>query len=116
MTDPSGPFAFGDIVRVKESPHTVQAGIAGRDGVVYGFTTPSATGITSVGPLAEDFALNVYIEALGKDIWLDPSSIDLVSRPEEMEFSVGGKTIRVTQKDGVFREEIVEKDPWWKFW
>jgi hypothetical protein len=63
--------AFGDTVRVKKTPHTTEAGIAGLEGTVYGFTTPSVTGIAAIGPLADDFAINVHIDALDQDCWLD---------------------------------------------
>ena len=116
MTDIDAPLRFGDIVRIKQTPDTLQAEIAGLEGTVYGFTTPSATGVTTVGSLAEDFALSVHIDSLGQAFWLDPSSIELVERPETMEFSVAGKTIRVTQRDGEYEEEILPSRPWWRFW
>jgi hypothetical protein len=116
MNEPTSAFSFGDKVRINETSHTAKVGIAGLFGTVHGFTTPSLTGVTPVGPLAEDFAFNVYIEALENGFWLDPGSIEFVSRPQQMDFSVGGKTIRVTQKDGVFKEEIVKSRPWWRFW
>jgi hypothetical protein len=116
MTDNSDPFVFGDNVRIKVTPDTLREGIAGLEGTVYGFTTPSSTAIEAVGQLTDDFALNVHIDDLDKAFWLDPSNIELVSRPETMEFSIAGKTIRVTQKDGVYTEEIVAPRPWWKFW
>lgn len=117
----SGPLRFGDNVRIKETPGTLTEAIAGLDGVIYGFTTPSLSGVSPVGELADDFAWNVHIDALQKGFWLDPGDIELVSRPEVMEFSVAGKTIRVTQKDGVYKEEILGEEiakasPWWKFW
>jgi hypothetical protein len=116
MTEQSAPGAFGDIVRVSENVHTVQAGIAGLEGVVHGFTTPSATGIRVVGQLEEDFAINVYIEALSQGFWLDPAYVELVSRPDVLKFGVAGKTIRVTRTADGYVEEIVRERPWWKFW
>ena len=111
------PLAFGDAVRIESTSETVEAGIAGLEGVVYGFTTPSLTGVVPVGLLAEDYALNVHIEEMKTSFWLDPANLALISRPETMEFSIAGNTIRVTQKDGEYTEEIVAKArPWWKFW
>ena len=116
MTDTTAPLVFGDIVRVRQNRETTEAGIAGLYGTVYGFTTPSASGVAIVGSLADDFAMNVHIDSLNQAFWLDPSAIELLERPETMEFSVGEKTIRVTQQDGVYKEEIVTQRPWWKFW
>ncbi|BDU16664.1 hypothetical protein [Lysobacter auxotrophicus] len=115
MTD-ANAFGFGDTVRIKEGPETAQAKIAGLEGTVYGFTTPSLTGVETVGPLSEDFALNVHVDSLNQGYWLDPGNIELVERPEAMEFSIAGKTIRVTQKDGEYNEAVILQRPWWKFW
>ncbi|MGY3265570.1 hypothetical protein [Lysobacter sp. HA35] len=116
MTEPDAPVGFGDTVTILETADTVGAGIAGHEGEVYGFTTPSGTGVDVVGSLAEDFAINVYVESLGRDFWLDPSAVQLVSRPDVMEFGAAGKTIRVTRTADGYVEEIVGKRPWWKFW
>ena len=116
MSDSSAPLGFGDIVRIRQTPETAQAGIAGLDGTVYGFTVPSASGVQVTGSLADDFAMNVHIDSLNQAFWLDPSAIELLERPETMEFSVAGNTIRVTQKDGEYKEEVVKKRPWWRFW
>lgn len=115
MMEQALAVGFGDTVRILETPCAIDAGIAGLEGEVYGFTTPSATGISAVGPLADDFAINVYVESLRQDFWLDPSSVALVSRPDVMEFGVAGKTIRVTRTADGYREEIIGKRRWWKF-
>ena len=107
-------FAQFDHVRVVENEHTRLAGIANQEGVVHGFTTPSVTGLASIGPLREDFAWNVYIESLGADFWLDPSSIVFVSRPESITITVGGETI--TYKSDMDLEYVEPRKPWWKFW
>ena len=116
MTEIEGSLRFGDIVRIRQTPETLQAEIAGLVGTMYGFTTPSVTGVATVGALADDLALNVHVDSLGQAFWLDPSDIELVERPETLEFSVAGKTIQVTQRDGEFKEEIISPRPWWRFW
>lgn len=116
MTEQDAPVSFGDTVRILDSAHTAKAGIAGLQAEVFGFTTPSATGISAVGPLAGDFAINVHVESLKQDFWLDPSAVELVSRPEVMEFSMGGKTVRITRTTDGRHEEIVKARPKWKFW
>ncbi len=116
MTESSDSFGFGDTVRIRQSADTVLAGIAGLEGTIYGFTTPSASGVTAVGALADDFAWNVHIDSLGTGFWLDPSNIELVAHPETMELTVAGKTIRVTRTEDGYKEEIVASRPWWKLW
>ena len=111
MTEHDAAVVFGDTVRVLETPDTLLAGIAGLEGEVYGFTAPSVSGISAVGALANDFAINVYVGQLGQDFWLDPSSVELVARPDVMEFGVAGKTIRITRTAEGYSEEIVEKLP-----
>lgn len=108
-------FAQFDNVRVVENEHTLQAGIANQEGVVHGWTTPSVTGLASVGPLREDFAWNVYIEHLDQGFWLDPSFIAFVSRPEKISITVGDET--VTYESDMTLEYVEEDEtPWWKFW
>ena len=116
MADSSDSFGFGDTVRIKQTADMVQANIAGLEGEIYGFTTPSASGVETTGLLADDFAWNVHITTLGQGYWLDPSNIELVRHSESMEISIGGKTIRATRTDSGWQEEIVPSKPWWKFW
>jgi hypothetical protein len=116
MTENIAPVEFGDEVRFRANSHTIEAGISGLDGTVHGFTTPSSTGIEAVGPLADDFAINVYVDSLSQGFWIDPSMVELVHRPEVMEFGVAGKTIRVTRTADGSVEEVLRERPWWKFW
>ena len=64
--------AFGDRVRIKETPETRASGVAGLEGDVYGFTTPSVTAIEVVGGSPDDFAINVtsslLASACGSDL------------------------------------------------
>lgn len=110
---------FGDTVRIRHTTETAQAGIAGREGTVYGFTTPSVTGVEVVGELMDDFALNVHVEALDAAFWLDPSNIELVSRPDTQVLTVGNKRIVVTRTEDGYQEDIedlIPPRPWWRFW
>jgi len=119
MTDIHDAPGFGDTVRIRHTTETVQAGIAGHEGTVYGFTTPSVTGVETVGALADDFALNVHVEALNAAFWLDPSNIELVSRPDTLALTVGNKRIVLTRTEDGCQEEIediVPSRPWWRFW
>ena len=42
-------FGFGDRVQIRQSPETVAAGVAALEGEIYGFTTPSTTGVEVIG-------------------------------------------------------------------
>ncbi|MEO8752620.1 MAG: hypothetical protein ABI624_08075 [Casimicrobiaceae bacterium] len=66
--------SFGDRVRVKESPETIAAGIAGMEGDVRGFTTPSITGITVIGGAPDDQAINVFLTQLSRIAGFAPTS------------------------------------------
>lgn len=116
MTDSSDSLGFGDIVRIVQTPEMTQAKIAGLEGEIYGFTTPSASGVSVIGSLANDFAWNIHIPSLNQEFWLDPSNIELVHHPETIELTIGSKTIRATRTENGYIEEIVSSQPWWKFW
>lgn len=80
-TPDSSTIGFGDTVRIVSSATTIAAGVAGVEGEVHGFTTPSVTGVTVIGATGLDYALGVFVEKIGDTIWLEPSSIEFVSRP-----------------------------------
>ncbi|MEO8453851.1 MAG: hypothetical protein ABI454_01710 [Sphingomicrobium sp.] len=58
---------FGDHVPIKATEETERLGLAGREGIVHGWTTPSLTRVEVVGQLTEDFAFNVNFEDVKKD-------------------------------------------------
>ena len=55
-------ISFGDKVRLRATPATESRGIAGRTGIVHGFTTPSQTGVEVIGDFADDYAIAVMVE------------------------------------------------------
>ena len=71
-----GP-AMGDIVEIVRSPETVDAGVAGRRGTCYGFTTPSLTSVDVIGPTDDDHAVNVAFDD-GASGWFHPSLVTVV--------------------------------------
>jgi len=90
---------FGDHVRVKSSPDTEEAGVAGLEGDVYGFTTPSSTGVKVLGGAPDDYALNVYIEGYKGELWLRPELLEFLDHNVGWEIGIGNlKAIR--QADG----------------
>jgi hypothetical protein len=72
------PAQFGDRVRIRTAPETEEAGIAGRNGVIYGTTTVSVTGVEVVGSPTEDVALNVAIDESKETVWLAPNLVEFI--------------------------------------
>src|ERR1041385_2509573 len=62
-------FDFGDNVRVRATPATEAAGVAGRVGYVAGFTRPSHTGIEVIGEVRNDLAFAVTLENPQTQLW-----------------------------------------------
>ena len=96
---------FGDQVRVKEAPETISAGLAGLEGEVFGFTTPSATGVTVVGGAPDDHALNVYFRDTKADHWFRPDLLEFLHHNVGAEATVKGAPVKwVRQADGSWAE------------
>jgi hypothetical protein len=85
------PIAFGDNVRVAETPLTTSLGLAGLIGMVYGETTPSVTGAEVVGETAIDYAINVHFDARDEAIWFTPDLLEFVDHAPGTEFVIGNK-------------------------
>jgi hypothetical protein len=99
--------AFGDRVRILESPETAAAGLAGLEGDVYGCTTPSMTGVEVIGGAPDDYALNVNLELKNEAFWFRPDLVELLHHNAGLEISAGGaKAIR--QADGSWVESPAE--------
>lgn len=125
MTDSAEPpIGFGDNVRVRVTTETEKAGVAGLHGQTYGMTTPSITGVTVIGDLKADYALNVHFVELDESLWFAPELLELLDRAPGTEATVGSKRF-VRSEDGDW-EEVgaseedapgdVKKRPSWKFW
>jgi len=71
-------ITFGDNVRVRETPATKAAGIAGRAGNVHGVTQPSVSGVEILGELSGDQAIHVFFEDLKRGYWLDPGLVEFI--------------------------------------
>lgn len=94
---------FGDRVRILESPETLSAGVAGLEGEVYGFTTPSSTGVYVIGGAPDDHALNVNLESMDEAFWFRPDLVELLHHNAGFEIRVADvKAIR--QADGSWIE------------
>jgi hypothetical protein len=102
---------FGDRVRIRSSPETEAVGVAGLEGDVYGFTTPSSTGVTVVGGAPDDYALNVSIEGHGA-LWFRPDLVEIIHHNAGLEIRVGNVTA-VRRPDGSWSETAVAGSGFW---
>lgn len=96
---------FGDRVRIRITPVTEAAGIAGLEGDIHGESVPSASGVEVLGDAADDFVLNVYLEARGEGYWLAPEHVELIDHNPGQEIRLDGIPRRwVRRADGTWDE------------
>jgi hypothetical protein len=95
---------FGDRVRIRASSETVAAGVAGLEGEIYGFTTPSTTGVQVIGGAPDDYALNVSLESTDATLWVRPDLVELLHHNAGVEVVVGNMKL-IRQTDGSWIEE-----------
>jgi len=98
--------SFGDRVRIRESPETLAVGVAGLEGEVYGFTTPSTTGVQVIGGAPDDYALNVSLTPTDATLWFHPDLLEFLHHNAGAEVVVGNKRL-VRQTDGNWIEQPV---------
>jgi hypothetical protein len=70
--------SFGDHVRIRPSPETEALGIAGLDGLVFGESRPSSSGVEVVGAAPNDYVLNVFIDSRDEGYWLRPELVEFL--------------------------------------
>jgi hypothetical protein len=118
----SAPISFGDNVRVRPSRETEARGVAGLRGQVYGATTPSVTGVSVIGPVTRDLAVNVHFEGRGETLWFAPELLEFIDHAPGTEVRLDGvakKYVRSASGEWVETKERVEtreRRPWWRFW
>ena len=95
---------FADRVRIKRTEETQTLGLAEREGQVFGWTTPSVTGVSVIGTITDDYAVNVFFDELDEDLWF---ANDLV---EQVDNGAG----TVISLDGVDKEWIRLPNGDWK--
>lgn len=100
--------SFGDRVRIKSTPETIAAGLAGLEADVYGFTTPSVTNVEVIGGAPDDCAINVSPLAGGDAYWLGPDLLEVLHHNPGMELKVGNMEA-VRRADGTWDETVVSK-------
>jgi hypothetical protein len=69
---------FGDTIRIRATAETETLGVAGRLGLVYGWTTPSVTGVQVIGDAQKDHAVSVQVDDQPDPLWLDPDLVEFV--------------------------------------
>jgi len=106
----SQPIDFGDTVRVRSTPATQAAGVAGVVGPVYGVTTPSVTGVQVIGQLSEDRAIHVFIEGRMEPLWFAPELLEFIDHRAGAVASIKGVNKQWTRnEDGTWTEEPTGK-------
>jgi hypothetical protein len=83
-------LCFGDKVRVLRAELTEQNGLAGLDGLVHGWTTPSVTGVSAIGASSEDLAINVFIEERNEGFWFSPGLLEFIDHAPGTEVALKG--------------------------
>lgn len=102
---------FGDNVRIRVTPETEAAGVAGLHGQVYGETTPSVTQVEVIGRPTSDYALNVHFEDRNAGLWFAPELVQLIDHAPGTEIRVGNVHI-VRQPDGKWVEVKPDSASW----
>ena len=105
---------FGDNVKFVDNEITRKAGIALKDGVCVGFTTPSRTDISYIGNTELDYALSIELNENSETIWATQDLLMFVDHGEGQEITIGN-TRATRRADGSWNEEIIEqeKNPKW---
>jgi len=81
---------FADRVRIKATEDTVRLGFAGREGQVFGWTTPSSTGVSVIGEAIEDSAINVHFDDLNAGFWFAEEHVEIVDHGAGTVMSLDG--------------------------
>ena len=114
--------SFGNKVKIKDSPLTVEKGLAGKVGEVYGQTTPSMMDFEIIGTPKEDIAINVYFDDLKTSYWFDSDLLETIDDGQGAVITLDGVDKKWTK--GQKGQWIVEDNKptslttkkWWEFW
>nr|WP_314434702.1 hypothetical protein [uncultured Brevundimonas sp.] len=102
-----------DAARIRSTPLTDKLGYGGVEGVIFGVTTVSMTGVEVIGEPEDDCALNVDFEGRLAAAWFQPSLVEVIGSPE-MTMTIGNTTLTRSADSDVWIDAAVR--PWWKFW
>ncbi len=109
-------IAFGDNVRVRTTPDTEARGVADLVGQVYGETTPSVTGVSVIGTLTRDYAINVHFEGRGESFWFASELLEFIDHAPGTEIRLDGVPKKWKRSESGEWIETRDKKPWWRFW
>ena len=86
-------------------------------GCICGETIPSTSGVVALGKLSDDFAVNVFVDELNDDFWLDPSLVQFIDHGAGAVITVRGSPVQIVrQTDGTWADIVPIRRPWWRFW
>ena len=88
-----------DNVRIRATPATEAAGVAGRIGNVAGFTTPSPTSVNVIGEVKDDLAFRVIFENSQVQLWFAPELLEFVDHAPGLEIQIGNTRL-IRRADG----------------
>lgn len=106
---------FGDHIRFIDNETTQVAGVALKEGICMGYTTPSVTNIDYIGETEIDYAISVELKENSKIIWATQDLLEFIDHGEGQIIEIGNK--RATRRaDGSWKEEpinpIKKKSSW----
>ncbi len=109
---------FGNKVRIKRTTETEEKGLAGKEGEVYGQSTPSMMDFEIIGTLKEDFVINVRFDDLNESFWFAEDLIEQIDNGAGAEITLDGIDKKWTKgEDGEWIEESTKQETkWWQFW
>jgi hypothetical protein len=102
-------ISFGDTVRIRATAETERLGCARLTGMVYGFTTPSDTGVQVIGSIAKDRALAVKLEGRDDSLWFDYDLVEFVDHTPGTAMRVGSRSFK-RNADGEWIEDAGVND------
>jgi hypothetical protein len=73
---------FGNKVKIKSSPETIEKELAGKIGEIFGQTTPSITSVEVIGKPKKNFAVNVQFNDLQESFWFDEDLLEYIDNGE----------------------------------
>ena len=96
---------FGDRVRIKATEDTERLGLAWREGQVYGWTSPSSTGVDVIGEMRDDSAVNVHFDDLDCSFWFSEELVETVDKGAGTVVSLDGQDVEwVRLADGTWEQ------------
>jgi hypothetical protein len=96
-------LTLGDKVRIRSTDVTESLGVAGQTGIVYGYTTPSVTGVDVIGNTPEDYAVSVGIEGRNEQFWFAVDLLEFVNHGAKTTMTIAGRQF-IRDEGGEWRE------------